>query len=420
MIELLMVLIRCKNMGYSNQFFKAIKVDPNSVVNIRSAAKTAGIPLTRFKYYNEKNLVPTGNDLKYIEDEFGVTELELMVKMGRVNHAVLDAIQDNSESIIEILKDDYVKARNTIECGTSELVLETPLGKLYEGDCLHVMSQIESDSVDLIFADPPFNLSKLYPSLMDDNIKSEKYLEWSEQWIAECIRILKPGGAFFTWNLPQWNSKLTGYLHSRLTFRHWIATDIKYSLPIQSRLYPSHYSLLYFINGEKPNTFKSDRMAMQTCPKCFDDLKDYGGYKHKMNPHGVSLTDVWNDIPPVRHAKYKKREGANELSIKLLDRVIEMATKEGDLVFDPFGGSGTTYAVSEIKNRRWIGAELGPCDVIIDRCTDLNEERIYLNSIRESINELFPPKVNKERVKRGLWTYESEQKRKFGKVENSE
>lgn len=90
---------------------------------------------------------------------------------------------------------------------------------------------------------------------------------------------------------------------------------------------------------------------MEICPKCFTDLKDYGGYKDKMNPDGTNLTDVWYDIPPVRHSKYKKREGANELSIKLLDRIVEMASEEGDIVFDPFGGSGTTYAVAEIKKR---------------------------------------------------------------------
>ena len=103
-------------------------------------------------------------------------------------------------------------------------------------------------------------------------------------------------------------------------------------------------------------------MPLETCPKCFTDLKDYGGYKDKMNPLGVNISDVWTDIPPVRHTKYKKRKEANELSVKLLDRVIEMSSKPGDVVFDPFGGSGTTYAVAEIKQRKWIGVELGPID----------------------------------------------------------
>jgi site-specific DNA-methyltransferase (adenine-specific) len=60
-----------------------------------------------------------------------------------------------------------------------------------------------------------------------------------------------------------------------------------------------------------------------------------------MNPAGVNLTDVWYDIPPVRHSKYKKR-AANELSLKLMDRVVALASDPGSLVLDPFGGSGTT------------------------------------------------------------------------------
>jgi site-specific DNA-methyltransferase (adenine-specific) len=146
---------------------------------------------------------------------------------------------------------------------------------------------------------------------------------------------------------------------------------------------------------------------MGMCPHCHGDLKDYGGYKNKMNPNGVNITDVWLDIPPVRHAKYKKRNGSNELSIKLLDRIIEMASKEGDLVFDPFGGSGTTYAVAEIKKRRWTGVEIGPVEDIIDRFHNLDQDRRYLEQIRENTNCLIPEKVYQKRVAQGLWTPET-------------
>ena len=128
---------------------------------------------------------------------------------------------------------------------------------------------------------------------------------------------------------------------------------------------------------------------MPVCPHCAADLRDYGGYKHKMNPRGVSLTDVWCDIPPVRHPKYKRRRGANELSIKLLDRVIQMATEPGQLVFDPFGGAGTTYAVAEMKKRRWLGIEIGPPDDIVERFARLPEERSYLSEHRKGLNCLF-------------------------------
>ncbi|CAG0911443.1 unnamed protein product, partial [Cyprideis torosa] len=131
---------------------------------------------------------------------------------------------------------------------------------------------------------------------------------------------------------------------------------------------------------------------MEVCPKCLGDLKDYGGYKNKMNPKGVNISDIWTDIPPVRHAKYKRRKGSNELSLKLLDRIIEMASDEGDLVFDPFGGSGTTYMAAELKGRRWVGCEIGPTDVIQQRFDLIEEERKILQGYRSQINMLFPEK----------------------------
>ena len=150
---------------------------------------------------------------------------------------------------------------------------------------------------------------------------------------------------------------------------------------------------------------------MGICPHCCGDLKDYGGYKNKMNPDGINLSDVWLDIPPVRHAKYKKRNGANELSVKLLDRIIEMASDPGDLVFDPFGGSGTTYAVCELKQRCWIGVEIGPLDSILDRFDNLNQDQEHLNKIREELNALIPEKYYPKRVEKGLWTPESVRKK---------
>jgi site-specific DNA-methyltransferase (adenine-specific) len=146
---------------------------------------------------------------------------------------------------------------------------------------------------------------------------------------------------------------------------------------------------------------------MGICPHCYGDLKDYGGYKNKMNPNGINISDVWTDIPPVRHAKYKKRNGSNELSVRLLDRVIEMSSNEGDLVFDPFGGSGTTYAVAELKKRRWLGVEIGPVDSIINRFENINEDRSNLENIRKDINALIPEKSYQKRVEKGLWTPES-------------
>ncbi len=278
-------------------------------------------------------------------------------------------------------------------------ILQTPLGRLYQADCLMVLNALEPESVDLAFADPPFNLGKNYGSNIDDAKASHEYLEWCRTWLDEMIRVLKPGGSLFLWNLPKWNLPLGAFLGERLTFRHWIAVDIKYSLPINGRLYPSHYSLLYFVKGRKPTIFHPDRLPVTCCRHCGGEIKDYGGYKDKMNPKGVNLADVWTDIPPVRHAKYKKRD-ANALSVKLMDRILAMASDPGSLVLDPFGGSGTTYVAAELTGRRWIGSELD-CSAIIQRFEALDADREHLAQIHENKNTLFTIADLEKRSKAG-------------------
>lgn len=247
-----------------------------------------------------------------------------------------------------------------------KLAFVSSYGSLYNGDCLELLATLEDGTVDVVFADPPFNLGKDYGPGISDSLKDQDYLDWCADWIKECCRVLAPGGAFWLYNLPKWNIELGHILNGNgLVFRHWVAVDIKMRLPIPGRLYPSHYSLLYYTAG-KPKRFNRPRVPIPVCRHCGGDIKDYGGHRNKLNPNGLNLSDVWNDIPPVRHAKTKFRS-ANALSDKLLERVLTISSEEGDLVLDPFGGSGTTYAVAERMHRRWIGIELGDVTSIIDR-----------------------------------------------------
>jgi site-specific DNA-methyltransferase (adenine-specific) len=366
------------------------------------------VPVARLRHYNDANVLPSGGDLPRVLEAAGTSELQLMLAMGRLSRDTLNAIQANAAAVANLLEPPQPSdAQPETAANVPRVTLETELGCLYEGDCMDLMPTLESDSVDMIFADPPFNLNKLYPSSINDNLKTERYLDWCEAWLTECIRLLKPGGAMFVWNLPRWNAEIASFLNGRLTFFHWIAVDIKYSLPIQRRLYPSHYSLIYYVKGVQARVFHPDRLPMQTCPHCAGDLRDYGGYKAKMNPKGVNLSDVWWDVSPVRHAKYKRRNGANELPLKVLDRVIEMSTDEGDLVFDPFGGAGTTYMTAELKRRRWLGIEIGPTDDIVRRFAEIEQDRKVLRDQRNGLNVLFPHKVRTMRESKGLWTCES-------------
>ena len=250
-------------------------------------------------------------------------------------------------------------------------VYKSDLGALFGADCMKILPSIRDEVVDMVFADPPFNLGKKYGKSTDDLRREEDYLSWCRAWLAECGRVLKPGGAFFLYNLPKWNILLGHHLFELgMQFRHWIALEISACLPIPGRLHPSHYSLLYFSKG-KPKTFRRIRTPIERCRHCGREIKDYGGHRHAMNPKGVNLKDVWTDIPPVRHWKFKsKNRRANALSTKILERVIEMSTVPGDLVLDPFGGSGTTYVVCERKRRKWLGVEIDFAGDIVSRLED--------------------------------------------------
>lgn len=245
---------------------------------------------------------------------------------------------------------------------------KTDHGAVYDLDCLEFLRSIRDGVVDTVFADPPFNLRKKYGAKSNDDLSDAEYLEWCREWINEAVRTLKPGGAFFLYNLPKWNVVLGAHLTELgMNFRHWIAVSIKLSLPIPGRLYPAHYSLLYYTKG-KPRVFRRVRTRIETCRHCGGEIKDYGGHRGAMNPKGVNLTDVWDDVPPVRHWKYKSSQRkANALSSKILDRVVEISTKPGDLVIDPFGGSGTTFAVCEARHRHWLGTDIDFAPVIKER-----------------------------------------------------
>ena len=252
-------------------------------------------------------------------------------------------------------------------------VYATSLGRLYHGDCLDILPLLRSDSIDTVFADPPFNLKKKYGRKTKDDLSDGEYLSWCHSWIDECVRVLKDGGAFFLYNIPKWNIRLGSYLmDSGLIFRNWIAVSIKFGYPIRNRLYPAHYGLLYYTKG-RPKTFRSIRTPIRTCRHCGGEIKDYGGHRGAMNPKGVNLTDVWDDIPPVRHWKFKsKKRVANQLSTKLVQRCVLLSTGRKDVVLDPFGGGGTTYDVvvaSDVPvdngTYDWTALSVGSTDCLV-------------------------------------------------------
>lgn len=360
---------------------------------------------------------PSEKFLKKLSKLFGIDESELAILARKIPKEIQNIFYENPVTAPVVVKEEMEIYQRKPPIGPLKDVtpiFQTELGKLYNTDCIDLLRSLPDSSVDCVFADPPFNLGKEYGSKVNDKLEKYDYLGWCYGWLEECCRILKPKGSLFVYNLPKWNIHIASFLDKFLTFRHWISVDIKFTLPIPKRLYPSHYSLLYFVKGSLPERFHPPRLPMETCRHCGGEIKDYGGYKDKMNPSGINLTDVWIDIPPVRHAKFKTR-GANELSMKLLDRVIDIATDEGDLIVDPFGGSGTTFIVAELKGRKWIGSEIESCRPILDRFKKIEEQKEYLEKYRKDLNTLFTEEALKLRKKFG---HSTQKYRILGSPEN--
>lgn len=252
-----------------------------------------------------------------------------------------------------------------------EPVVTTSHGLLYQADCIDLYAALDDATIDTVFADPPFNLGKTYGNgEVDDDLAEHEYLDWCYRWLRESVRVVKPGGALFVYNLPRWAYRFASFLEDQgMTFRHWIALTMKGTFPRGKKLYPAHYALLYFTKGD-PKTFNRVRLPVPKCRHCGGDVKDYGGHRKYLNPKGLNLTDFWEDTSPARHTKFKARAKVNELKPMISARCFEISTQPGELVLDPFGGGGSSYEAASDLHRFWLGTEITDCDHIARRLAD--------------------------------------------------
>lgn len=234
-------------------------------------------------------------------------------------------------------------------------MIEKYLNQIIQGDCLDLLRELPSNSVDIVFADPPFNLKKKYNS-HKDSLALQDYLKWCEAWITECVRITKPTGSIFLHNIPKWLTYYASVLNNLADFRHWISWDAP-TAPMGKSLQPNHYGILFYAKDAKQNKFYELRYPHKRCRKCGYLHKDYGGKKASLHPFGSLVSDVWTDIHRIKHNKYRD-EHPCQLPIHLLERVILMSTDENDIVLDPFSGTGTTAIASKRLGRNFIGFEL--------------------------------------------------------------
>lgn len=227
--------------------------------------------------------------------------------------------------------------------------------EIVRGDCLELFKTLQDESIDMAFADPPFNLKKSY-NKYKDSLALQEYVSWCELWIAEMVRVTKPTGSIFLHNIPKWLTYYTDILNKIADFRHWISWDAP-SAPMGKTLQPSHYGILFYAKNSQSLKFYEVRSPHKRDRKSKYLSKDYGGKKALLHPFGPLLSDVWTDIHRIRHNKYRD-EHPCQLPIHLMERIILMATDEGDIVLDPFTGTGTTAVAAQRLGRRFIGFEL--------------------------------------------------------------
>lgn len=247
-----------------------------------------------------------------------------------------------------------------------------PLQQIHLGDCLEQMAQWPAESVDLAFADPPFNIGYKYDNYKD-NKSDEDYLAWSKQWLEAVIRLLKPNGTFWLAIGDEYAAELKVMMHRELGLhpRSWVIWYYTFGVNCKQKFTRSHAHLFHMVKNPESFTFNADDPSIRV-PSARQLV--YGD--KRANPKGRLPDDTWilrpQDCPDSFQASedswyfprvagtFKERAGWHgcQMPEQLMGRIIRACSNEADVVFDPFSGSGATLAVAKKLKREWLGCEL--------------------------------------------------------------
>ncbi|MED5402165.1 MAG: site-specific DNA-methyltransferase, partial [Planctomycetota bacterium] len=252
------------------------------------------------------------------------------------------------------------------------MIPDSLLGQIHNRDCLEGLAELPDGCVDLAFADPPFNIGYEYDEY-DDRRDADDYLAWSRRWTAEVVRVLKPGGTFWLAIGDEYAAELSVMQkqdHS-LALRNWVIWYYTFGVNCTKKFSRSHAHLFYFVKDESSFTFNADDPEIRV-PSARQLV--YGD--KRANPRGRLPDDTWvlrpQDIPesfgadedtwyfPRVNGTFKERAGWHgcQMPEQLLGRIVRACSNPGDVVLDPFAGSGTTLAVARKLERLPIGFEL--------------------------------------------------------------
>jgi site-specific DNA-methyltransferase (adenine-specific) len=253
----------------------------------------------------------------------------------------------------------------------SQILPGPPPSGIIPGDCVQGMADhLPDGSVQLAFADPPFNIGYGY-DVYDDRKSCDDYLDWSRLWMAQVRRVLAPDGAFWLAIGDEYVAELKVIAHRDLGFhlRSWVVWYYTFGVHCTHKFTRSHAHLLYFVKDPKRFTFNVEDIRVPSARQLIYADK-------RSNPRGRTPDDTWllrpQQIPdgfapesdtwyvPRVCGTYKERAGWHgcQMPEQILGRIVRACSNPGDLVIDPFSGSGTTLTVARKLGRRYVGFEL--------------------------------------------------------------
>ena len=214
------------------------------------------------------------------------------------------------------------------------------------GNCLEKIKSIEDNSIDLIVADPPYNLGKDYGN-NKDNLNFEEYISFSKNWLGECHRVLKTDGTIYIFIGFRYISYLYQILENdlQMNFVNWISWHYTQGIGKTKGFSPRHDDILMFSKTKKFK-FNLDEVRI---PQKF--------YRKINNMRGANPGDVW-EVSHIHYCQKNRQPHPTQKPEALIERMVLASSNEGDCVLDPFCGSGTTLRVCQQLNRNAIGIEI--------------------------------------------------------------
>lgn len=230
---------------------------------------------------------------------------------------------------------------------------------IFNGDAIEILRhEIANESVDLIFADPPYNIGKNFNGHKDKWTTDEAYLDWCYEWLDLCVQKLKPTGSFYVMTSTQFMPFFDIFLRKKLDILSRLVWYYD-SSGVQARNYfGSMYEPILFCVKDKSNyTFNADDIMVEAKTGAKRKLIDY----RKNPPQVYNSEKVPGNVWEFSRVRYRMDEYENhptQKPISLLERIIKASSNKNDVILDPFSGTFTTSYIAQSLGRHSIGIEL--------------------------------------------------------------